>query len=68
MASLLLHSCTSTTGSDQRQAATPASPEAENQRLEAFLDSLFERDLNDSPQWLTGLGRKERQNELNDNS
>jgi uncharacterized protein (DUF885 family) len=40
-------------------------PLAEDQRLTTFLDAAFEEQVARSPQGLTGLGRKERYNELN---
>ncbi|NJC06009.1 uncharacterized protein (DUF885 family) [Sphingomonas kaistensis] len=40
-------------------------PAAEDQRLTVFLDAAFEEQVARSPQGLTGLGRKERYNELN---
>lgn len=39
---------------------------AENERFNHFLDSVFQRDLHDSPQWLSQMGKKDRQHELND--
>jgi uncharacterized protein (DUF885 family) len=56
----------------QSAAAVPAGPvepavdpAAEDQRLTAFLNAAFEEQVARSPQGLTGLGRKERYNELN---
>jgi uncharacterized protein (DUF885 family) len=46
-----------------RPVATAA---AEDARLLAFLDSAFEESIASSPQTLTGLGRKEQYNRLND--
>ncbi len=40
-------------------------PLAEDQRLTAYLDAAFEAQVARSPQGLTGLGRKDRYNELN---
>ena len=38
----------------------------ENQRLLRWMDDVFERNLSDSPEFLSYLGRKDRQGELDD--
>jgi uncharacterized protein (DUF885 family) len=47
-------------------AAPAADPAAEGARLLAFLDAAFEESIARSPQTLTGLGRKELYDRLND--
>jgi hypothetical protein len=47
-------------------AAPAADPAAEDARLLAFLDAAFEESIARSPQTLTGLGRKELYDRLND--
>jgi uncharacterized protein (DUF885 family) len=44
----------------------PADPAAEDARLLAFLDASFEESIASSPQALTGLGRKQQYDRLND--
>ena len=46
-------------------AVSATDPAAEDQRLMAFLDAAFEEQLARSPQGLTGLGRKEQYDRLN---
>jgi len=46
--------------------ASTATPAAEDARLLAFLDAAFEESVATSPQALTGLGRKEQYDRLND--
>ncbi len=75
-ASLALIACsdgTTTTvpaASDPAPAATPAAnaqaAQTETERLNAWFDRRFEEDVQDNPEFLTRLGRKDRYGEWND--
>lgn len=55
------------TAPDNR-AGSPAASAAESDRLTAYLDAEFEKELQMSPEWLTSLGRKEQYDKLDDRS
>lgn len=49
-------------------AALASSPAEESRRLHAFLDALYEEELRFSPEYLTKLGRRDLQDQLDDYS
>lgn len=61
----LFYSCDSNTSTKTAETTTPIDS-AEITRLNQWFADVFERNIMDYPQFLTRLGRKERQGELND--
>ena len=69
LAALLLATAACTASTQQgtgTAAAAPASQQAEDARLLAFLDSAFEEQIATNPQFLTSLGSKRLYHRLND--
>jgi uncharacterized protein (DUF885 family) len=53
---------------DQQRAAPPASTTDPSAALVVYLDAQYEQDLRQSPERMTGRGRKDRYSELDDRS
>jgi uncharacterized protein (DUF885 family) len=75
LCSIILLSCEGTNGpqttgpGDAEPAPTPAIERSETQKMHAYLDEIYERNVAAWPEWETQLGRKtEQQGEWNDYS